>query len=512
VKGTGPHGRADSNAPDVLFVVLDTLTADAAGLGRSTARMPFLDSLAARGIVAPRAVANAPWTLPSHVSMFTGLLPCEHRIDTTRALLLMEAGDGLRDELRGLPSPVRDPFVRERLLAARLRAAGYRTIAASNNPWVGRLTGLDHGFDAIRDTASIRVSRIRGALRGLPAARSHVRAGVAAFQAIRGGADLFGALTARVASERIRREDRDRPLFAFVNLIEAHAPYLSPGSRSALRDAGASWRRTRAAMELAEPRAVLGYNLAGQRPRGEAASHGIQRALHREAGRYLDALLGELHAAARSRGRPLVTVVTSDHGESFGEDGATSHGFVLSEPALRVPLVVAGDGIDAAEQAGPVDLRTVWSTILAVAGVARDRDHERVPAPLFEQRAEDDVAVAQRDGRVLPSWLGSVGQPGAERSARMSAVLRGRWKLVTLGGERRLFDLSLDPAERDDVSGSNPDVVVQLSAFDPPWPEAADRAGDDRDAARHGDGGDGALNERDEAAVTERLRALGYVE
>ncbi len=73
--------------PNIVVVVLDTLTAEAAGLGRSPARMPVLQSLADRGQVFTHAVSNAPWTYPSHASLFTGLLPSAHRMENPRLSL-----------------------------------------------------------------------------------------------------------------------------------------------------------------------------------------------------------------------------------------------------------------------------------------------------------------------------------------------------------------------------------------------------------------------------------------
>ena len=69
----------DTARPNVVLVVLDTVRDDhTAGGGGRRGLTPTLDGLAAEGTVFANAFANAPWTPPSHASMFTGMLPSEH--------------------------------------------------------------------------------------------------------------------------------------------------------------------------------------------------------------------------------------------------------------------------------------------------------------------------------------------------------------------------------------------------------------------------------------------------
>ena len=115
---------------DVLFVVLDSMRLDrvsAYGYERETT--PALDRLATGATRYTRAYTAAPWTLPSHCSMFTGLFPTEHGVT-----------NGFGDATPRLPDSVTT-------LTERLAEDGYRTAGFSNNPWVGQLSGLDRGFD-----------------------------------------------------------------------------------------------------------------------------------------------------------------------------------------------------------------------------------------------------------------------------------------------------------------------------------------------------------------------------
>jgi arylsulfatase A-like enzyme len=106
---------------DVLFVSLDTLRADHVGsYGHSRPTSPRLDALAADGVRFAVAVAQAPWTRPSHRSMFNGLYPASHG---------------------GLTSP---------MLAALLWRAGYRTTAITGGGQVDPSFGFDEGIESYR--------------------------------------------------------------------------------------------------------------------------------------------------------------------------------------------------------------------------------------------------------------------------------------------------------------------------------------------------------------------------
>jgi choline-sulfatase len=117
--------------PNVLIVTIDTLRADRVGVyGSKTARTPTLDRLAAEGLRAADAIAQAPITMPSHASLFTGLYPPAH---------------GVRDNgTAALSNGVVT-------LAERLNGAGYTTHAFVSAVVLSRLYGLDRGFASYDD-------------------------------------------------------------------------------------------------------------------------------------------------------------------------------------------------------------------------------------------------------------------------------------------------------------------------------------------------------------------------
>lgn len=125
--------RRAANHPDVIFYVIDGGDADFMSLyeyERETT--PFLEKLAAEGVLFTRAYSNATWTQPSTVSFMTGL---QHSVL-----------GGLR---RGLHSTaVPEGAV---TMADHFRAAGYATASFTANPNAGRIIGIDQGIDVMRD-------------------------------------------------------------------------------------------------------------------------------------------------------------------------------------------------------------------------------------------------------------------------------------------------------------------------------------------------------------------------
>ena len=117
--------------PSIMIVSLDTLRADRLGaLGSARPLTPLLDGIATEGMVFEQAMSAAPWTLPSHASLFASLLPF--------------------DQIRRWDYN-REPPLRQTLLAERLREAGYRTAGFTGGGYVSAQCGFGQGFEIYED-------------------------------------------------------------------------------------------------------------------------------------------------------------------------------------------------------------------------------------------------------------------------------------------------------------------------------------------------------------------------
>jgi arylsulfatase A-like enzyme len=316
-----------SPAPNVLWVVLDTVRADhtgPGGYGRATT--PRLSALAAEGVTFERAYSTASWTLPAHASMFTGRSPTRHGCHD-QTLRLGEA----------LPT-----------VAERLSEAGYMTALLSSNPWVGADTGLGRGFGHILDAWRWPLSASF-----LP---------VSALLRPWRGEDKGAHLIAPAARRWLDQRPEDRPFFLVVNLMEAHDPYHELATEhlwrftdnsDAVRSSREYSREVKAPGVLPSPSPEQGRDLVDLYDAGIFADDAT-----------LGALLDEL--AARGLLESTLVIVTADHGESLGDAGRWGHHLTPDEEVLRVPLVMrlpsalpAGARVDA-----PVSLVDLTPTVL----------------------------------------------------------------------------------------------------------------------------------------------------
>src|SRR3954468_14070821 len=162
--------------PPVIVISIDTLRADHV----SPSATPHIDALARDGIVFRNAWAHSPLTLPSHLSVFTGVLPPEH---------------GVRDN-----AGYRFDATKHPTLAAVLRENGYRTGAAVSAYVLRRATGVSAGFDDYDDAIGI--------VDGAPV----------------GALQRAGEVTEAIA-ERWIASQNEKPFFFFLHLYEPHTPY-----------------------------------------------------------------------------------------------------------------------------------------------------------------------------------------------------------------------------------------------------------------------------------------------
>lgn len=468
--------------PNVLLVVLDTARADVfEPYGAPPGTTPTVAQLAARG-AALTAYSTANWTVPSHASMFTGLLP--------RDLGLTQVAGGDRTRCR---APM--AATAERNLVAAMQRAGWATRGVSANPWISADSGFGVGFDDFVSVVSPRRPRmhdtsVKGRLRW-------------AYDGVVARADHGARQVEQVLERWVAEVDADRPFFWFVNLLECHSPYLPPRPYNDLPP----WRRAQAAEEarrylnLDSVFRTCAGNMTVPAPALARMGH-----LYRRAITLMDDWLARV-LTTLDRARLLddtQVIVTSDHGENLGESGLIGHAFSLDERLLRIPFVTAG----------PLDLD--GGNPLSLAGVPRRLADGVALAEHPWQEQPDELLVAQHDGVAAPDspemldaarrW--GLSADSIHRLARsLTAASDSRWKLVAEhDGAEHLFDLTADPLERcplrpdaapaDTVARLRKAVEGAATGVAPAAPVAAPAA---------------AAEGTDLEALEEQMRLLGYL-
>jgi arylsulfatase A-like enzyme len=355
--------------------------------------------------------------------MFTGLLP--------RQL-------GLGQPPEGTPQSARPQLERvaDRVLANVLARAGYATRAWSANLWASQHAGFDLGFDQFSYVVGERLDRLSG---------EGKRAQLAwALEGFRSRLDDGAALIGKELRQAIA-DWSGRPSFWFVNLCECHSPYLPPRPWDDLTAAG----RIRAALEAQRHlnfQSICLFAAGHWRIPDEAFAR--MRHLYARAAAYLDHWLADVIEALDRRGilDQTLVVVTSDHGENFGEGGLIAHGFSLDQRLIHVPLVMAGPGT--IYQQAPFSLAELPRLIADAA--------ELPVHPWRERQLPEGVAVAQYDS-MAPASHPRVREFAKQWSLDDAAITRlttdftaatdGRHKLVVRDGTELFYDLRSDPDE-----------------------------------------------------------------
>lgn len=398
-----PLSHANADRPDLLIVVLDTVRADRlSSYGYERDTTPEIDAFARDAIRFTNFYSTSSWTVPSHASLFTGLFPLAHRATQTNVELARH----------------------HTTLAELLLEEGYQTWAASGNPFVGPETKLDQGFETFVQTWSQQADE--------PAARPAEHRAVEAFRTFLGEAT------------------RDDPFFAFVNLIEAHSPYVPPAEleRRFLRRV---------------PGVVQGFRLANKPWTdhfvGEPFSKDeleILSDLYDGEVAYASQIFHELLKTLRADGRFDDTwiVLTSDHGEHFGENGLIEHMFTLYNTAVRVPLIVRPPGGTGRPRVDdrPAQLIDLFAAVIAALDVGHAPAHHGVDLLADDHRRELVFSEYHYPSQVLgvfhPADLEAHPSRIGPHRRTLLALQRGDLRFIwSSDGRHELYDLSNDPGE-----------------------------------------------------------------
>lgn len=331
-------------APNIVIIVMDTVRADHTSLyGYARNTTPFLRSFAAGATLFRHAYAPGNMTLSSHASLFTGQYPSSH-------------GAHYDDDWEfGRPLSASTPT-----LAETLSARGYSTASvASNYGYLGTGFGLDRGFQ-------YHDARPPDMPFGFPWAH-YLRWPVA----IATGSVVALPLRTRLftrGAEQINESAffwlassvrRGRPFFLFVNYMDAHSPCIPPPPFDH------AFARTMYRYPVNIVLQLIGDMIKGKLRVTDDQRHEIIDRYDSSLA-YIDHSIGALVARLQSLGiyDNTLLVITADHGESFGEHGAISHGWNLYEEEIRIPLLIKAPGQrDARVETGMISLVDIWKLV-----------------------------------------------------------------------------------------------------------------------------------------------------
>ena len=443
---------APAGAPNVLLIMVDTLRADHLSCyGYTGGRAPHIDALAAAGLRFANAFSQASWTRPSVATILTGLYPASHGA--------VHKADILPDRVD--------------TLAEMLARGGYHTVGFADNVNVSAAFNFQQGFDEFRYLAPsffFGASEAAAQLtlyNGLRLVRERFFAHAVDVHHYYQPAEVVtAAVKAWLASPAARQE----PFFVFAHYMDPHDPYF------------------------VHPFNGEGYARVAN-PNPPASVAGLYRKLYDGEIAYFDEQLGVLLDDLHARGlydRTLI-VLTADHGEEFQEHGGWWHGTTLYDEQIHVPIIVkppvaGGAGRVVDEFATSLDIAP---TVLTAARLTVPAALPGHPLPL--------------DGGAPPARASVFAEEDLEGNV-LQAVRTREWKFISANpGNPRglppeaLFDVGRDPGEHANLEASQPAQKETMRA---------ELGRSVLEARAHA----GASEQRGvDAATTERLRALGYV-
>jgi len=350
-----------SGPPNILLISIDTLRADHLPIyGYDRPTSPRLTRLAQAGVVFENATASSSWTLPSHLSMLTGLSVSAHGICDDRLWTRQDP------EGNPVPAPLHGTFVSEHLSDAGYRCAGFYSWKYLDDqfgfgPGFETWERLGHTFYSHPEVAPeferLRLAGDEDGMRALAA--KHPK--------------LFND-TAPSSPEVIDRAlawlragdtaANAPPFFLFVHLFDVHDPYVPPEPFSDLFDPDYSGTIT--GRRITAPDSPMRGDMAPRDLEHLIALYDGEIAwVDSEIGRLLDGLDELAHD------RNTLTVITSDHGEEFFEHGHKTHRRQLHRESVHVPLIMVWPDVLPASTRVPMPtgLIDIAPTLCHAAGI-----------------------------------------------------------------------------------------------------------------------------------------------
>lgn len=390
---------------NVVLISIDTLRADhlgCYGYGRQTS--PSIDALASESVLFEKTYSAAPATLISHTTMFTGLNPGAH---TAQCMTHLPAPDSAR------------------MLPETLKLEGYLTAGITGGAQISRFFGFSQGFDIYDDSGG-------------------------GFAAIWPRARIW--LTTKPAG----------PFFLFLHSYDVHHPYDPPPPyNSMFFPAYHGDLPDSISIDL-----IKSINDGATQVSGEDVKH--IEAVYDGGIRYTDNYIGKILAFLQVIGEldRTIVILTSDHGEEFGEHGSVgTHAISLYNELIQVPLIMRIPGVRPGRVTRRVGLVDLAPTLYELLGI-------EAPAGSFQGVSFAPMLWNESCAGAPRTMTAEKEYPPGEAYGRMKSVRDGRWRLITrtttprsrtlwrfLGGliypidGKELFDVKADPRELHNLAG-----------------------------------------------------------
>ena len=320
--------------PNIIFIVFDTMRSDSISVYNKNRITPNFEVLSKESIIFSKNIAPAPWTIPSHASMFTGKYPMEHHVRFNGSNRDFLATSKLMNGYNGTT------------MAEFLQKEGYSTYGMSGNVGIAPGTGFDRGFDIFtffdpmgnfmldNEWSSIKENLVKQfgqtrneILKNMLTNRNYGNTAKYFIKYLELRKEVNKSYrknnfpinkSGKYIIDTIQRTSFSQPFFLFINFMEFHEPYVKDFN----------------------PQKELAYSLGLIDPSNREMNSVIS-SYHQES-KLADWQLGQIIKFLKDNEiyDNTTVIVTSDHGQSLFEHGFYGHGTYLYDELIKVPLLI----------------------------------------------------------------------------------------------------------------------------------------------------------------------------
>jgi len=480
--------------PNVLLIILDCVRPDRMSCyGYHKNTTPNMKMISGESTVFENAISVAPWTLPSHASIFTGLYPSEHGATTWSSKMRFDV----------------------KTLADIMSENAYETAAVCHNDgWISKPTGLAKGFNTFYGWNDILTPHIL---------RRYLRPSCRDLHGLRSLLEFYNTfilkkdITSLSISicKRILKKNKNNPVFLFVNLLNAHFPYYDGLPTRSLK---AFFQRT-----IEESRKVITGSLRREsimrkfkqlatkkefrEDEFKAMNNLYDACIH-----YLDCQLGELFKFMRKEeimDRTLL-IITSDHGENIGDHKLIDHELSVHDSLIKVPLIIRYPDMFPKNKRiiRQVETRNIFHTILDVTSISIESTEQTKGnsfLKILELKNTDNYTFGEYSpSSELLSTMALYSSHIDSKDASIRRFVRTKdFKYVKYeNGDEELY--CLKGKERKLRQEEYPRIFHRLKNEIKMWEKNLYKY--DKNMGKE------TLSEEEEKKIKERLKALGYLD
>lgn len=506
-----PYSNTEAKGrPSVILITVDTLRADyVSGYGLDIT--PRIKELSTDAVLFEKCFSPSPWTIPSHATLFTSLVPSSH-------------GSTWIDQEESSEAIFRPLGEDIKTLAEVLKENGYITAAfIANGILFSTSSGMNQGFDDYFDNPHpyneglVLMPSFLGLL--------HFRVNS---NKLRRAIERIDSLFIKMANyiydvnyrwfplnyENIHLptqkgadninhdvlkwiENNDNtPFFLFINYFEPHEQYIP--HEGFMSDIIRGYKG-----QINYKSFPRGYSCRFMNDPSILSSSDIEylKALYIGEVRFVDHHIGMLLNDLKKRGLydDSLIILTSDHGESLGDHNLLNHGNFLYNELLHVPFLVKFPdnkygGRRKTKLVGLIDVMPSLLKVIGIDSVKGMQGNDNMFDFSFSSDADDRFIAGEvyRTKRFINC--------DKKFDRDLHSLISSEWKIIEASnGTRELYNMVKDPGELLSVDSENPEVFQYL----------IDRLQEYFSDKRR-EGGDDILEET-KKDIMEKLKALGYV-